>query len=187
MSQALEIVGFDMGDPTDASDATGALETTVIYYDPAQPAAQPVAESVNTAMGGGATVLPLPSGTPPVQNGDIGGAGVLVMLGVDKANKTLEELNPSASTAPVVVTNPPLTTARIRSSTTPDCCAKTTDDANHTPSTENRIPNTEYRIPNTVLERMTDAEVKVPRPLELGAEPAAIELEADVQANGTDG
>src|SRR5262245_65713700 len=112
MSTALEVgPGFTMGDPVDASDATGNLETTVIYYDPAQPAAQAVAESVNTAMGGGATVLPLPAGTPPVDSGDIGGAGVLVMLGLDKANKTLEELNPTANTAPVVVTNPPLTTA----------------------------------------------------------------------------
>jgi hypothetical protein len=109
MSQALEIgPGFTMGDPMDASDATGNLETTVIYYDPAQPAAQAVAESVNTAMGGGATVLPLPAGTPPVKDGDIGGAGVLVMLGLDKANKTLEELNPTTNTSPVVVTNPPL-------------------------------------------------------------------------------
>jgi hypothetical protein len=110
MSEALEIgPGFTMGDPVDASDATGDLETTVIYYDPAQAAAQAVANSVNLALGGGATVLPLPSGTPPVQNGDIGGAGVLVMLGLDKANKTLEELNPTTNTAPVVVTNPPLT------------------------------------------------------------------------------
>ena len=112
MSSALEIgPGFTMGDPEDASDATGNLETTVIYYDPAQPAAQAVAESVNTAMGGGATVLPL-QGTPPTKDGDISGAGVLVMLGLDKANKTLEELNPTTGgTQPVgVVTNPPLTT-----------------------------------------------------------------------------
>ena len=111
MSQALEIAGFTMGDPEDASDATGNLETTVIYYDPAQAAAQAVAESVNTAMGGGATVLPL-QGTPPTADGDIAGAGVLLMLGLDKANKTLEELNPSTGgTAPVgVVTNPPLST-----------------------------------------------------------------------------
>ena len=111
MSQALEIAGFTMGDPEDASDATGNLETTVIYYDPAQPAAQAVAESVNTAMGGGATVLPL-QGTPPTADGDISGAGVLLMLGLDKANKTLEELNPApGGTQPVgVVTNPPLST-----------------------------------------------------------------------------
>jgi hypothetical protein len=111
MARALEAgPGFTMGDSLDASDATGDLETTVIYYDPAQPAAQAVADSVNRAMGGGATVLPLPSGTPPVASGDIAGAGVLVMLGLDKAEKTLEELNPTANTAPVVVTNPPLST-----------------------------------------------------------------------------
>jgi hypothetical protein len=109
MSRALEAgPGFTMGEPTDASSATGVLDVTVIYYDTAQPAAQPVADSVNVAMGGGATVLPLPAGTPPVASGDLGGAGVLVMLGTDKANKTLEELNPTANTAPVVVTNPPL-------------------------------------------------------------------------------
>ena len=108
MSRALETgPGFTMGDPTDGSSATGTLEATVIYYDPAQPAAQPVADSVARAMGG-ATVLALTS-TPPVASGDLGGAGVLVMLGVDKANKTLEELNPTTNTAPVVVTNPPLT------------------------------------------------------------------------------
>jgi hypothetical protein len=110
MTEALEIgPGFTMGEATDASDATADLETTVIYYDPAQAAAQAVAESVNTALGGGATVLPL-QGTPPVQSGDIGGAGVLVMLGLDKANKTLEELNPTTNTAPVEITNPPLST-----------------------------------------------------------------------------
>ena len=110
MSDALEIgPGFTMGDPTDASSATGNLETTVIYYDPAQAAAQAVAESVNLALGGGTTVLPL-QGTPPVASGDIGGAGVLVMLGLDKANKTLEELNPATNTTVGVVTNPPLST-----------------------------------------------------------------------------
>lgn len=107
MKTALEIAGFTMGGATDASDATGNLETTVIYYDTTQPAAQQVAESVNSVMGGGATVLPLPGGTPPVKSGSIDGAGVLVMLGLDKANKSLADLNPSANTAPIVVTNPP--------------------------------------------------------------------------------
>jgi len=113
MATALEVAGFTMGDAMDASDATGNLEVTVIYYDPAQPAAQPVAESVNSVMGGGATVLPLPGGTPPVADGTIDGAGVLVMLGLDKANKTLEELSTggAGSTSPVVVTNPTLTSA----------------------------------------------------------------------------
>src|SRR5690349_17364280 len=42
MSNALEVAGFTMGSAMDASDATGNLDTTVIYFDPAQPAAQPV-------------------------------------------------------------------------------------------------------------------------------------------------
>jgi hypothetical protein len=111
MSRALESgPGFTMGEPTDASDATGNLEVTVIYFDAAQPAAQPVAQSVDRALGGGTTILPLPEGTPPVASGDIAGAGVLVMLGLDKAEKTLEELNPTADTSPAVITNPPLST-----------------------------------------------------------------------------
>ena len=76
----------------------------MIYYDPALPAAQPVAESVNSVMGGGAAA-PLPGGTPPVADGTINGAGVLVMLGLDKSNKTLEDLDPRQP-SPVVVTNP---------------------------------------------------------------------------------
>jgi hypothetical protein len=111
MSRALEVEGFTMGDPTDASSATGVLEQTVIYHDTTQPAAQPVAESVGRALGGAVSILPLPAGTPPVGSGDLGGAGVLVMLGVDKAEKSLEELNPTADTTPVLVTNPTLTAA----------------------------------------------------------------------------
>jgi hypothetical protein len=108
MSRALESgPGFTMGDPTDASDATGNLDVTVVYFDPAQPAAQAVAQSVDRALGGGTSILPL-QGTPPVASGDIAGAGVLVMLGLDKAEKTLEELNPASNTSPAVITNPPL-------------------------------------------------------------------------------
>jgi len=110
-SRALEAgPGFTIGEPTDASSATGNLDTTVIYYDPAQPQAQAVADSVGRALGGGVTVLVL-QGTPPTASGDLGGAGVLVMLGLDKANKTLEELNGATTdTSPALITNPPLST-----------------------------------------------------------------------------
>jgi LytR cell envelope-related transcriptional attenuator len=108
MSTALQIAGFTMGEPSNKSDGIDDLDITQIWYDPAQPAAQQVAESVNRALGGGLAVTPL-AGPPPVQSGTINGAGVLVMLGKDKANKTLEELNPTGSSSPVVVTNPQLT------------------------------------------------------------------------------
>ena len=96
---------FTMADAEDASEETGVLDTSVIYFDPAQAKAQAVAQSLANVLGGGVTVTPL-AGTPPVGDGDISGAGVLLMLGTDKANKTLEELNPGSSTA--VITNPPV-------------------------------------------------------------------------------
>jgi hypothetical protein len=108
MSTALQIAGFTMGEPSNKSEGIDDLDITQIWYDPAQPAAQQVAESVNRALGGGLAVTPL-AGPPPVDSGTINGAGVLVMLGKDKANKTLEELNPSGGSSPVVVTNPQLT------------------------------------------------------------------------------
>ena len=39
------------------------------------------------ALGGGVSVLPLPAGTPPVESGSLDGAGVLLMLGTDKAEQ----------------------------------------------------------------------------------------------------
>jgi hypothetical protein len=105
MSRALEAAGFDMVDPTDASSAIPVLDTTVIYYVPEIAGAQAVADSVNRVMGGDLQVSQL-QGTPPTQDGSMDGAGVLVMLGTDKANKTLDEMNPPQ--AATEVTNPPV-------------------------------------------------------------------------------
>ena len=105
MSRTLEAAGFQLVDPTDASSAIPVLETTVIYYAPDIAGSQEVANSVNRVMGGNLEVSPL-QGTPPTQDGSMGGAGVLVMLGTDNANKTLEEMNPSQPATEV--TNPPV-------------------------------------------------------------------------------
>ncbi len=102
MSTALEIVGFAMASPGDAN--LSDLAQTIVYYNAAVPASQAVADSVARSLGG-ASVLPLPEGTPPVASGTTNGADVLLMLGLDKANKTLAELNPAAAAAPIV-TNP---------------------------------------------------------------------------------
>jgi hypothetical protein len=105
MSTALSTAHqFQMGEPKNATDPD-PLPTSVVYYDTTQPAAQDVANSVAQALGGGVNVLPMPPEIP-VQGADIGGAGVLLMLGTDKAGKTLEELNPPATP---VATNPVLT------------------------------------------------------------------------------
>lgn len=105
MSRTLGAVGFQMVDPTDASSAVGTLATTVIYYDPNIAGSQEVADSVNRVMGRDLQVSPL-QGTPPTRDGSMGGAGVLVMLGTDKANKTLDEMNPQP--AVTEATNPPI-------------------------------------------------------------------------------
>ena len=118
MSRALEAVGFTLGEPTNGSAGVGQLEQTVIYFDPAQPSAQAVAESVSRVLGGVASISAVTT-PPPVESGDLGGAGVLVMLGVDKAGKTLEELSPTATTAPPAGATVPPVAGSTESTTAP--------------------------------------------------------------------
>jgi len=87
MSTALEVVGFTMGEPLNAAVT---LDDSIVQFDGSIASAEAVAESVALALGG-VEVEPLP--TPPqVEGGDIGGAGVLLLLGNNEADKTLEEL-----------------------------------------------------------------------------------------------
>ena len=98
LSDQLSAAGYSVGSPTNASSSIGGrLELTVVYYDAGIPAAQAVAESVAVSMGGVSSIAPVQ--TPaPTQTGSLDGAGVLVMLGLDKAGRTLEELVPAAVT-----------------------------------------------------------------------------------------
>lgn len=109
MSREIETgAGFTVVDPTNASSTIGELEETVIYYDPDDPEAQDVANSLARVLGGVGSVSPLPE-TPPTQDGTLNEAQVLLMLGTDKANRTLEELAPGVvggSGDVVTVTNP---------------------------------------------------------------------------------
>lgn len=109
MSRALETgAGFTLVDPTDASSTVPALDESVIYFDPADPEAQVVAESLARVLGGVGSVAPLPE-TAPTNDGTLNGAQVLLMLGTDKANKTLTELAPDVVAGGgdvVTVTNP---------------------------------------------------------------------------------
>jgi len=109
MSRALEAgYGFTVVDPTNASSTIDDLEESVIYYLPEVPAAQDVANSLGRVLGGVGSIAPMPE-TPPTQDGSLNGGDVLLMLGLDKAGKTLEELNPAlagGSGNVVTVTNP---------------------------------------------------------------------------------
>jgi hypothetical protein len=107
MSRAIATDGFTTVDPTDASSTISALDESVIYYDPAVPAALDVANSLARVLGGVSSIAPMPD-TPPTKDGTLNGGNVLLMLGLDKANKTLAELAPAEAAAGdvVTVTNP---------------------------------------------------------------------------------
>lgn len=105
LSTVLANDGYSMGT---AVSATSKYTDTAILYTAGDPAAQAVAETLARAMGGVA-VQPL---TPPIPitTGKLeDGVGVLVMLGSDRAGKTLAEMQgitttsaaaaPSSSTA----------------------------------------------------------------------------------------
>jgi hypothetical protein len=92
MTRTLELAGYDMIDPVNASGPN--LIASIVYFDGAQASAEAVAQSVALDLGG---VEVLPVSTPaPTAGGDLGEAGVLVLLGDDQAGKTLEELAPAA-------------------------------------------------------------------------------------------
>lgn len=97
MSRSLEAAGFTVADATNASAEVGVIEETLIYYDASAPGALPVAETVARVLGGDVSIAPLPEVAPTV-DGSVRGE-VLVLLGNDKANKTLEELAAAAEAA----------------------------------------------------------------------------------------
>lgn len=95
MTKTLELAGYSMIDPVNASGPN--LTASIVYFDTAQAAAEAVAQSVALDLGG-VEVLELP--TPaPTADGDLGEAGVLVLLGDNEAGKTLEELAPAGDEA----------------------------------------------------------------------------------------
>jgi LytR cell envelope-related transcriptional attenuator len=105
MSTELATAGFTMAEATNAT--SGQLEQSVVYYDPAVAAAQAVAGSVATMMGG-LTVEAVPT-PPPIEGGALNGSGVVVMLGTAQADKPLAELGAGAAAAtPETGTAPPV-------------------------------------------------------------------------------
>jgi hypothetical protein len=90
MSDRLAAVGFTMVAPGNYS--LGTIETTIIYQDPANPQAMAVAQSLQAALGGGDIQIQEMGAPPPVDTGDALGATVLIAMGNDTADKTLDEL-----------------------------------------------------------------------------------------------
>lgn len=99
MSTALQGVGFLTVDPTNSDDT---VDVSAVYFAPDQAAAQQVATAVGVALGG-LVPQPLPAEVP-IQDGDMKGAGVLVMLGTDKVDFVVLPVNPTAAAAVPVAT-----------------------------------------------------------------------------------
>ncbi len=96
MSDTLEAVGFTLADATNSSE--GPLSVSKIYYDPETAAAKAVADSLREALGGGdIEVLELTVPAPLTDPETIGDASVLVALGNDIADKSLDVLQGRAS------------------------------------------------------------------------------------------
>lgn len=110
MSRALQTTyQFTVVDPVNASAAVGDQDVSSIYYDATVPAARSVAESLDRVLGGVSEVTTMPD-PPPTSDGQLNGATVLLLLGNDKAGRTLEELAPAVGATPAV-TNPPVATS----------------------------------------------------------------------------
>lgn len=100
MTTELAGAGFEMAEATNATSS--GLEASIVYYDPSIAASIDVAGSVARVMGDLAVeTVPTPV---PVEGASLNGAGVLVMLGTNQADKTLAELDPAAQ--PTTVTAP---------------------------------------------------------------------------------
>jgi hypothetical protein len=97
MSTELATLGFTMAEATNSTQS--GLTASIVQYDPTIAAAQAVAESVARSMGGlTVEVVPTPA---PVEGGSLNGAGVVVLLGTDEADKTIAQLSaPGAAVTP---------------------------------------------------------------------------------------
>jgi hypothetical protein len=88
LTTALTGKGFDL---VAATNANADIDVSKIFYDSANPLAQSVAQSIASLMLV-AEVAPIES-PAPVEGGALqGGATVLVLLGADKAGKTLDQM-----------------------------------------------------------------------------------------------
>jgi len=105
MSDALAAVGFSTGPATNSSESQ--LSTSKVYFDPENPAAEAVANSVRAVLGGG-DIQVLELATPaPVETGEVGDASIVVAMGNDVADKSLAELQ--GLVAPATETTAPET------------------------------------------------------------------------------
>lgn len=103
MTETLRTAGFQMGDPT---NATSTIDDSIVYFDTGNTQAEAVANSVARALGGvSVQAAPTPA---PTDSGSLGDAGVLVVLGNNQADKTLEQLAEAGGLTTELGSSPPV-------------------------------------------------------------------------------
>jgi hypothetical protein len=91
MTDAIAAVGFDTGAAANSSE--GQLGTSKIYYSVANPSAKTVADSLREALGGGDIQVVELAVPAPIDDPDaLGDATIILAMGNDVADKTLDEL-----------------------------------------------------------------------------------------------
>jgi hypothetical protein len=96
LTTALSGQGYTMAE---ATNATLKQDASTVLYDPADPEALTVATSIATLMGN-IVVSEIPA-PPPVEGGAVAdGVSIVVMLGNDKANQTLDAMGTPGTTLP---------------------------------------------------------------------------------------
>lgn len=99
LSERLAVVGYDMEPATNSGETISNIEVTQIYHDPTNAGALAVAESLRVALGGGAITVAEVLIPAPTESGDLGEADVLVLMGNDIADKTLDEMQGTTASA----------------------------------------------------------------------------------------
>jgi hypothetical protein len=111
MTIALSGKGFDMAEATN-STVDPKLTISKVIYDPNDPNAQPVANSVALVLGG--IVAEPATGAPPTAAGAFAtGSSVVVLLGTDLAGKTLPAINGQPTTGTTTPATVPVATAPV--------------------------------------------------------------------------
>ena len=128
MTDALAAVGFTTGTATNSSE--GQLATSKVYYDPANETARAVADSLREALGAGDIEVLELTVPAPTTDGEIGDASILLAMGNDTADKSLDELQgrvaPADDTADEATGD---ATDEATSETTGDATGEATDEA----------------------------------------------------------
>lgn len=122
MTDRLAAVGYNMGPATSRAANISPLEVTEIYVAVGDDAAVAVATSLIPALGLSNVELKEVGVPAPTENGEMGPATVLILMGKDIADKSLDELQGVTTTTvaatPTTVAATPTTAAGTPPATT---------------------------------------------------------------------